>query len=112
MEWVEGMPLYEWARAQRRTSRQVLLVLEQLASVLAAAHGAGAVHRDVKGDNVLVTVEGRAVLLDWGCGIHPGAAELTDGPLGPRHQRLPSPDPSGGAGRTVWTESGRPQRHG
>ncbi|WP_224248707.1 serine/threonine-protein kinase [Hyalangium gracile] len=92
MERVEGMPLYEWAREARRTSRQVLRVLEQLASALAAAHALGGVHRDVKGDNVLVTSEGRAVLLDWGCAIHPEARPVTESSLGPGTPSYRSPE--------------------
>ncbi len=78
MEWVEGFTLYDWFRQQPRSSRQVLAVLEQLASALASAHASGAVHRDVKGDNIRVTAQGRAVLLDWGSGWFAGAKELTD----------------------------------
>ncbi len=92
MEWVKGVPLYDWARAQPRTSRQVLQVLGQLAGALACAHAAGGVHRDVKGDNILVTPEGRAVLVDWGCAMHLGAAVLTDGPLGPGTTSYRSPE--------------------
>ena len=40
--------------------------LAQLARALAALHAAGCVHRDVKPTNVLVTAEGRVVLLDFG----------------------------------------------
>src|SRR5512140_1743737 len=98
MEWVEGLPLYEWARQQKPTSAQVLQVLAQLAGALAAAHAAGGIHRDVKGDNILMTAEGRAVLLDWGCGTHEGARSVTDTVLPPGTSSYRAPE----AVRWAW----------
>ncbi len=78
MEWVEGLPLYAWAQAHPPSAQQVLQVLAQLASALSAVHALGAVHRDVKGANVLMRRnDGRAFLTDFGTGIYPGAPTLT-----------------------------------
>jgi serine/threonine protein kinase len=77
MELVKGLTLYDWF-GRGRTSREVLRVLAQVAGTLAAAHAKGAVHRDVKGDNVRVEGSGRAVLVDWGSGWFSGARPLTD----------------------------------
>jgi hypothetical protein len=78
MAWVEGMSLYDWAREHPPSSQQVLRLLAQLARGLEAVHALGAVHRDVKGANVLVRLaDGQALLTDFGSGIHPGASTLT-----------------------------------
>ncbi|WP_163989332.1 protein kinase domain-containing protein, partial [Pyxidicoccus caerfyrddinensis] len=45
MDWLEGLPLYEWAQAQRPSSRQVLELLARLARALDATHAAGGLHR-------------------------------------------------------------------
>jgi serine/threonine protein kinase len=78
MEWIEGFTLYDWFRASSRDNRAVLQVLAQVMRGLEAVHGTGAIHRDVKGDNIRVTPAGRAVLLDFGSGWYPGARPLTD----------------------------------
>jgi hypothetical protein len=91
MDWVEGVPLYDWVEQQPRTSRQVLRVLAQLARALEATHRAGCMHRDVKGDNVLVSPEGRAFLMDFGAGKFNGARPLTYGLLPPGTPQYRSP---------------------
>jgi serine/threonine protein kinase len=78
MEWIAGFTLYDWFREAARTHRDVFHVLAQVTRGIEAVHATGAVHRDVKGDNIRVTPEGRAVLLDFGSGWYPGARPLTD----------------------------------
>jgi eukaryotic-like serine/threonine-protein kinase len=78
MEWVDGTPLYEWAQEHAPSEAQRVRLLAQLARALEALHAQGAVHRDVKGGNVLVRrSDQRAMLVDYGSGIHSGAATLT-----------------------------------
>jgi serine/threonine protein kinase len=78
MDWIEGAPLYDWAQQHNPSSQQVMQLLAQLARALQAVHAQGCVHRDVKGDNVLVRhSDDRALLTDFGSGRYPDAATLT-----------------------------------
>jgi serine/threonine protein kinase len=93
MEWVDGVPLYDWAQQHHPSSRQVLQLLAQLASALHAVHAQGSVHRDVKGANVLVRLsDGRAMLTDFGSGRYPDAATLTPDILPPGTPAYRSPE--------------------
>jgi len=84
MELIRGMPLYDWAAKYNPTSRQVLQVMAQVAWALEVVHRADALHRDVRGDNILVEPEGRAVLTDFGSGREIGeAAESAQEHSGP-----------------------------
>ncbi|WP_224362893.1 serine/threonine-protein kinase [Hyalangium versicolor] len=78
MEWVDGLPLYAWARQQPFSLSQASQMLAHLARALQGIHAQGAVHRDVKGDNILVRrMDGRAMLIDFGTGLYPEAETLT-----------------------------------
>ncbi|SEL04768.1 Serine/threonine protein kinase [Stigmatella aurantiaca] len=93
MEWVEGVPLYEWAGQRRVSSEEVARVLAGVARALEAVHAVGGVHRDVKGGNVLVRREdGRAVLMDFGSGNYRGARPLTHQPPPPGTYEYQSPE--------------------
>lgn len=92
MPWVEGDPLYRWASQQPLTSRQVMRVLAQVARALEATHDAGGVHRDVKGDNILVSDAEHAWLVDFGSGCYRGARVLTSSMIPPGTPRYFSPE--------------------
>jgi serine/threonine protein kinase len=84
MEWVEGMPLYAWAKRFAPSGQELCRVLAGLARTLEALHASGAVHRDFKGDNVLVRSPDQfPVLLDFGSGHFQGAERLTWRALAP-----------------------------
>ncbi|WP_037583225.1 serine/threonine protein kinase [Stigmatella aurantiaca] len=83
MDWVEGKSLYGWARERPPNSSQVLCLLGRLCRALQAVHETHCLHRDVKGDNILVGLGGEAFLVDFGCGTYPEASPLTDSPLAP-----------------------------
>lgn len=65
MEFVEGETLRE--KIHRKSELKVLLKqLLEVAEGLAKAHASGIVHRDVKPDNIMITPEGHAKILDFG----------------------------------------------
>jgi serine/threonine protein kinase len=65
MEFIEGQTLREMIYGTAAL-KDILGVLAQAADGLGKAHGAGIVHRDLKPDNIMVTSDGYAKVVDFG----------------------------------------------
>jgi eukaryotic-like serine/threonine-protein kinase len=104
MEWIGGETLYGWASRRNPSSYQVMRLLAQGAWALHATHAIGAVHRDVKGANMLVRpADARLFLMDFGAGHYPGAERLTPTAVPPGTPAYNSPE--------VWDYARRYGQH-
>ncbi|HEV7474538.1 MAG TPA: protein kinase [Pyrinomonadaceae bacterium] len=81
MEFVEGKTLREKIHYEGTELKKLIKYLQQVAGGLAKAHAAGIVHRDLKPDNIMITRDGYAKILDF------GLAKLIE---------IPTPGPDGG----------------
>jgi serine/threonine protein kinase len=91
MEFIDGLTLREKIHHVRPDLRKLLRYLQQVAEGLAKAHAAGIVHRDLKPDNIMITRDGHAKILDF------GLAKLIE-PTGQK----PDPGVPGGAAPLGW----------
>ena len=66
MEFIDGVTLREKIHRERTELRKLLRYLQHVAEGLAKAHAAGIVHRDLKPDNIMITGDGHAKILDFG----------------------------------------------
>lgn len=67
----EGLPASTQAEAQAPV-RTVLGLGLQISEALAHAHERGVVHRDIKPSNILVTLDGKAKVIDFGIAVRAG----------------------------------------
>ena len=94
MELIDGESLAEWMKKSRKLSRSIE-VMAQVAEGLARAHAHGIVHRDLKPDNIMISRDGYAKIVDF------GVAKLTER-LGPRAAHTGNSTPTSRIGTTAY----------
>ncbi|NIM01687.1 MAG: protein kinase, partial [Acidobacteria bacterium] len=87
MELLEGRPLNEHIGGKPMEIDAAIELAVQLAGAIGAAHAKGIVHRDIKPDNIFITNDGTAKILDFGLaklgsGEEPGEDDETRTALG------------------------------
>src|SRR5215510_843104 len=66
MEFIDGVTFREYARCSQGDLGKILRQLQHIAEGLAKAHAARIVHRDLKPDNIMITRDDHAKILDFG----------------------------------------------
>ncbi|HEU4478324.1 MAG TPA: protein kinase [Pyrinomonadaceae bacterium] len=66
MEFIDGHTLREEIHHERTPLPKLLKYLNQVTDGLAKAHAAGIIHRDLKPDNIMISRDGHAKILDFG----------------------------------------------
>ncbi|MCC6243641.1 MAG: serine/threonine protein kinase [Gemmatimonadaceae bacterium] len=66
MEYVDGVPITDYARTRTLDVRARVQLLRQVCGAVQHAHESLIVHRDLKPGNILVTADGTVKLLDFG----------------------------------------------
>ncbi len=98
MEYIDGQTLHEVIYSGKTELTKLLRYLKHVAEGLAKAHAAGIVHRDLKPDNIMITRDGHAKILDF------GLAKLIE-------QTGHKPDHQGGLGLSEMATAMIPVQH-
>lgn len=109
MEYVEGIPLSDYCRAQRLDVHRRLALFQAICSAVGYAHQHLVVHRDIKPSNILITSDGTPKLLDFGIAKivdewRGAGPEVTHSILNPMTLEYASPEQVSGRAITTATD--------
>ncbi len=78
MEFVEGITLTQFINKNHPVQAETILkIAEQLLTALNHAHSLGAIHRDIKPDNILIDNQGQVKITDFGLATIKNIARVT-----------------------------------
>jgi len=77
MEYIDGEELKDKIKPGPIPMDEAINIAIQIAEGLEAAHKKGIVHRDIKSQNIMITNDGKAKIMDFGLAKIKGGAQLT-----------------------------------
>jgi serine/threonine protein kinase/formylglycine-generating enzyme required for sulfatase activity len=80
-EHIEGQNLAEWSRLNQPSFRQIAGIMVEVSEVLAYVHQQGFTHCDLKLSNILMNVQGKAFVADFGLAVHESSQSLRKGEI-------------------------------
>jgi serine/threonine-protein kinase len=98
MEFIDGQTLRQYTHGRQTDLSKLLRHLQHVADGLAKAHTAGIVHRDLKPDNIMITRDGHAKILDF------GLAKLIE----PQQTSIPTSDAASEAATAILQQHSTP----
>ncbi len=90
MEYVEGITLKTYIeKCERISVKESLAIAIQVANGIRAAHNKGIIHRDIKPQNIMVSIDGKAKVTDFGIARATTSNTISSDVMGSVHYTSP-----------------------
>ena len=77
MAYIKGKSIKELIKEKKLSIEEILKIAIQVCEGLTAAHEKGIVHRDIKSDNIMLTLRGQVKIMDFGLAKLKGVTKVT-----------------------------------
>ena len=77
MEFIDGIELKDKINEAPIPTEDTINIAIQILEGISAAHEKGIIHRDIKSQNIMLTADGKAKIMDFGLAKLPGQTKLT-----------------------------------